>query len=117
MKYFCENVKFYRKLFYERYSIEVINGSEVAGAASRLKSALTTAGFDVLSAGNADKSDYTDTIISVKKKVNSAFLDKLKDNLKETYVLKSDIKVTIPDINEADVIITIGGKVASNSAK
>lgn len=99
------------------YNIEVLNGSEVAGAASRLKTALTTAGFEVGSVGNADNSDYADTIISAKKKVNPAFLVKLKENLKKNYVVKSDIKTIVPDVSESDVIITIGSKVTINSSK
>jgi hypothetical protein len=90
------------------YKIEVLNGTEIAGAASKLKTALTTEGFSVISAGNAEKSDYTDTIISAKKKVTSAYLDKLKESLKKTYTIAPDSKTLVPESSEADVIITIG---------
>lgn len=90
------------------YSIEVLNGSGISGVASELKTALTTDGFKVISAGNADKSDYTNTIISAKKKVSSAYLVKLKENLKKTYILDSDSKAVLAETDEADVIITIG---------
>lgn len=99
------------------YSIEVLNGSGITGGAAKLKTALTTEGFQVTSTGNADKSDYTDTIISAKKEVNSAYLEKLKDNLKKTYTLASDSKIPVPESSEADIIITIGSNVASNSAQ
>lgn len=98
----------------EEYNIEVLNGSETAGAASRLKTELTTDGFKVVSIGNAEKSDYTDTIISVKKKVNTAFLEKLKENLKKSYTLGPDSKNPVPEASEADVIITIGSNTSGN---
>lgn len=90
------------------YNIEVLNGSEIAGEASKLKTELITGGFKVVSIGNAEKSDYRDTIISVKKKVSAAFLEKLKDNLKKTYTLAPDAKTSLPETSEADVVITIG---------
>lgn len=90
------------------YSIEVLNGSGITGAAAKLKTSLTGEGFKVVSAGNADRSDYTDTVISTKKKVNSAYLDKLKDYLKKTYVSISDSEISVPEANDADIIITIG---------
>ncbi len=96
------------------YSIEILNGSEIKGGASRLKTALTTAGFDVLSAGNADNSDYTDTIISAKKSVNAAYIEKLRVELKKSYILDTKTKVLADETSEADVIIAIGSKVSSN---
>ncbi|MBU4016082.1 LytR C-terminal domain-containing protein [Patescibacteria group bacterium] len=96
------------------YSIEILNGSEIKGGASRLKTALTTAGFDVLSAGNAEKSDYTDTIISAKKSVNAAYIEKLRVELEKSYILDTKTKVLADETSEADVIITIGGKVSGN---
>ena len=96
----------------EEYSIEVLNGSGVTGAASKLKEALTAEGFKVISAGNADKSDYTDTIIAAKKKINSAYLEKLKENLKKTYTVVIDSKTSVPETSEADVVITIGSNMS-----
>ena len=42
----------------ERISVSVLNGSGVAGEASRVARELTAAGFTVVSVGNADRSDY-----------------------------------------------------------
>ncbi len=98
----------------EEYSIEVLNGSGITGAASKLKEALTTEGFKVISAGNADKSDYTDTIIAAKKKVSSAYMEKLKENLKKTYTVVADSKTLVPETSEADVVITIGSSTSGN---
>ena len=49
------------------YNIKILNGSEITGGASKLKMQLTTAGFTVISTGNAETSNYTDTIVSTKK--------------------------------------------------
>lgn len=98
------------------YNIQILNGSAITGAASKLKDALTTEGFKVVSIGNADKNDYTDTVIFAKKEVNSAYLNKLKDKLKKTYSL-TDAKISPVESNETDIIITIGSKSASDSAK
>lgn len=99
------------------YDIEILNGGEISGAAARLKTSLLSEGFAVISARNADSSDYTDTIISAKKNVNQAYLGKLKDSLKNKYRLGTDYKLSIPETSEADVVITIGSNVASNSAQ
>jgi len=42
----------------ERINVEVLNGSGIAGEASRVARELTAAGFNVVSVGNADRSDY-----------------------------------------------------------
>lgn len=99
------------------YSIEILNGSELAGAASRLRTALKTEGFEILSTGNADNSEYTDTIISKKKDVKSLYIEKLRKELEKKYILGNDFKTALPEDSEADVIITIGSKIASGSAQ
>ena len=45
----------------EDVSVTVLNGSGVAGEASRVAKELTAAGFTVVSVGNADRSDYPTT--------------------------------------------------------
>ncbi|MFS8159809.1 MAG: LytR C-terminal domain-containing protein [Candidatus Roizmanbacteria bacterium] len=49
------------------YKIKVLNGSGIAGVAAKVSDVLKDKGFDVLSPGNADKSDYKETVIQVKK--------------------------------------------------
>jgi hypothetical protein len=94
------------------YNIKILNGSGVNGAASKLKTELTTDGFTVVSAGNADKSDYTDTIIAVKKDLNADYLNKLKEVLKKEFNLGQDAQLSDTDAKEADVTITIGSSPA-----
>jgi len=84
-----------------KYEIEVLNGSEVTGEAAKQKDNLEAAGFTVSSVGNADNSDYTDTIIKAKASVDSAFIAKLRSVLSNTFTvgpvqtLSSDAAVPI----------------------
>jgi len=48
----------------ERVNVEVLNGSGVAGEASRVARELTAAGFRVVSVGTADRGDYPTTTVS-----------------------------------------------------
>lgn len=48
----------------ENVRVEVLNGSGVAGEASRVARELTAAGFVVVSVGDADRSDYPTTTVS-----------------------------------------------------
>lgn len=99
------------------YKIEILNGSGVSGAASKLNKSLTAEGFSVSSIGNADKSNYTKTTIQAKKEVSSEYLTKLKESLKNTYSLSQDSTNQLPAGNTTDIIITIGSESATDSAK
>ena len=48
----------------ENISVRVLNGSGVAGEASRVARELTSAGFNVVEVGNADRNDYPTTTVS-----------------------------------------------------
>ena len=58
--------------------------------------------------GNADNSDYEETIIQAKKNVDKVFLDKLKTALKESFVV-ADVEKLDEDA-ETDLVIIIGSK-------
>lgn len=91
---------------YSKYKIKVLNGSGIGGAAAKGKEILESEKFIVDEIGNAETSDYDLTVIHAKKEVPSAFLDKLKSVLEETYLLGSDEK--LEETEEADVVIIIG---------
>lgn len=73
-----------------KYEIEILNGSEVNGEAGRQKESLEKEGFAISSIGNADNSDYTDTLIQAKKEVDKDFLDKLKTVLESSFTVKEE---------------------------
>lgn len=91
-----------------QYEIEILNGSEVDGEASRQKGDLEGEGFTVSSIGNADNSDYTDTIIEAKKEVDPDFIVKLKDVLSETFTIGET--QSLPESSSVPVVIILGTK-------
>lgn len=94
----------------DKYEIKVLNGSGVAGEASRLEESLEEGGFVVSETGNADNYDYTDTIIQAKTGIEKNFLDELKRILTKSYVLGKDAPLEATD--SSDVIVIIGNKKA-----
>lgn len=92
-----------------KYEIEILNGSGVEGEASRQKLSLTAEGFTISSVGNADNSNYTETIIKAKKDVEKAFLDKLKSVLGTTFTVGT--AETLPDSSSVPVIVILGTKI------
>jgi hypothetical protein len=86
--------------------VSVQNGSGVTGAAKSAAAVLTTAGYNVVSTGNADTSDYTDITIQIKnsKKSELAALDKA---LSKEYTVGS----TSTDLSEStsyDALVIVG---------
>ncbi len=67
----------------EAYEIEVQNGSGIAGEGATVKALLEKAGFKVGAVGNADTSDYEETIITVSDKVEESYIDELTKILEE----------------------------------
>ncbi|MBF8249460.1 MAG: LytR protein [Candidatus Levybacteria bacterium] len=91
-----------------QYEIEIQNGSGVEGEASRQKLSLTAEGFTISSVGNADNSDYTDTIIQAKKEVNKDFIVKLEGILGDSFTV-GETEV-LSDDSSTPVIIILGTK-------
>lgn len=86
-------------------SIEIQNGSGVAGAATKMSDKLKALGYDISSTGNADNFDYEETIIQVTS-AKKAYLDILEKDLSDDYTIESaTADLTGPD---ADAIIIIG---------
>ncbi|OGG14403.1 hypothetical protein A2875_01230 [Candidatus Gottesmanbacteria bacterium RIFCSPHIGHO2_01_FULL_46_14] len=69
-------------------TVEVLNGSGVAGAASKLREFLEGKGYTVGHAGNATTSDYKKTEIHVKKD-KEQYLSLLKNDIAEGYTVSS----------------------------
>lgn len=91
-----------------KYEIEIQNGSGISGEAGRQKTSLESEGFTISATGNADNSDYANTIIQAKKEVEKAFIDKLKSVLGDTFALgESEV---LPDSSSVPVVVIIGTK-------
>lgn len=92
------------------YTIEVLNGTNVAGQAGKLKTELEASGFKVGEVGNADSDNFTKTEIAAKKSVSRAYLQKLEEILKKSYNLAPVKQISS---GAADVVVTIGSESAN----
>jgi hypothetical protein len=80
--------------------LKVENGNGIPGSAGKLKSYLEGFGYTVVSAGNATKSDYTQTTVQLPKEL-SHYKDLLTNDLKTNYsvvITPVDTKPTDYDI-------------------
>ncbi len=91
---------------YAKYKIKVLNGSGISGVAGKTKDILEGEKFLVEEIGNAETSDYENTVIRAKKEVPKEFLDSLKKALEESYILDPNEK--LDDSEDVDVIIIVG---------
>jgi len=91
------------------YSIQVLNGSGVAGEADNVKDTLEAGGFEEINTSNADNYDYTDTEVSLKDDVSESIYDEIENILSSSYtvVLDSD---PLTSSSDYDVVIIIGEK-------
>jgi len=87
-------------------TVEVQNGSGVAGAAGEASDQLKALGYDVVLVGNADNFDYEKTVIQVKS-TKSQFLSLLKKDLGTNYNIgtaSADLTAT----SSADALVIVG---------
>ena len=84
--------------------LDVLNGSGVAGAATKMSSALKDLGYEVGSSGNADNFDYEKTEIQLKS-TKKAYLEMLKDDLSDDYTIGS---ATSDYTGDADGVVIVG---------
>lgn len=89
------------------YSVQVLNGSGVSGAASKGEGILTTGGFNVDGIGNAANSNFTKTIIQMKKEVPAKLASQIKDTLEaEGYEVETGDSLAAS--SAYDVVVTMG---------
>ena len=89
------------------YEILVLNGTEVAGEAGKLKTALEDLDYVVSGTANADKDDYSTTIIQAKASVSSGYVDQLKEDLEGIF---DEVRTEeLDEDDDNDVKIIIGG--------
>ncbi len=91
------------------YSVDILNGSGVRGAAAELQESLEEVGFRVGDVGNAERDDYEETEISVKKDADQEYIKKLRSELEKYYVVSKGLKVAS---DEADIVVVIGKEAA-----
>ena len=87
------------------FKIQVLNGSNKVGIAGKTQVILEKLGYQNVDIGNADNSDYQNTVISVKDN-NSKLFDLLIQDLKTTYKIRSQAgKLDVVSDFDAEIII------------
>ncbi|MDD4106767.1 MAG: LytR C-terminal domain-containing protein [Candidatus Shapirobacteria bacterium] len=87
--------------------IQVLNGSGVAGEATKVSTLLSQNKFKVTNTGNAPNYDYVKTEIQAKKLVSAQIIDLLVESLEKDYT--STVSATkLVDSSEYDIVVTIG---------
>ncbi len=88
-----------------KYKIKILNGSGIKGEAGKVQTLIESAGFTVLSTGNAATYDYTKTQITTKTGIDPNFISTLVATLKKNYQLE-DPKTVTSQTN--DITVTVG---------
>jgi hypothetical protein len=94
------------KADFSPYTLQILNGSGIVGAAGKLKDTLTPLGFKEIMAGNADRTDYTQNTIQAKSKVLPGVVAALEKELAGYLVTKDPLA----DSTSYDLVIIIGSK-------
>ena len=87
-----------------KYKIKILNGSGIKGEAGKVQTLVESAGFTVLSTGNATTYDFTKTLITLKTGVDPDFISTLVATLKKNYQLE-DPKTVTSQTNDVTVIV------------
>jgi len=91
----------------EDYTIQVQNGSGIAGQAGSVQELLENNDYVVDSTDNADNYDYTRTVIQAKKDVSKIWISDIKSVLKKKYDVQTRIEELDSDA-DTDVIVIVG---------
>lgn len=94
--------------------IEVLNGTGVPGEASFLQSALEDAGFEEITAANADSQDETKTTATYSRDLPADVADEITALLEDLYEDVSTRKATIS--GDFDVSITTGPRTDASTS-
>lgn len=92
----------------DAYTIELLNGSGIAGEAGRAQELLEGEEFKIDSTGNAENYDFEDTVIQAGSDVEEAWVDALRDTLGKNYTVKSGVTKLDSADSESDVVVIVG---------
>jgi len=90
-----------------QYSVQVLNGSGMIGAAKSGEKILIQAGFKVNSTGNAANYNFKSTVVEAKDSVLPEVLSKAKDAL-EKVGYKVEIGKKLNENYQYDIVVTMG---------
>lgn len=89
------------------YSIQVLNGSGVAGRALEIEEILIDEGFETLETSNADSFDYQDITISTKSDVSEDFYSEIKALFEDEYLVNLSSNA-LSDDSQFDAVLIVG---------
>ena len=89
----------------ETISIEVLNGTGIAGEAGKVKTLLSGLGYKEIEAGNAEAYDYEATEVSFASDFPEAYKEEIIDKLKTTF---KSVKTTTGSTGKFNVVIVTG---------
>lgn len=89
-----------------KLTVEVLNGSGIAGSAKKAADLLTELGYSISSTGNADSYEYENTVIEVKS-TKSDYLSLLKKDLSGSYTVGSS-SASLSTTTNADARVIVG---------
>ncbi len=92
----------------DAFTIEILNGSGIAGEAGRAQELLEGDEFKVDSTGNAENYDFEETVIQAGSDVEEAWIDLLRDTLGKNYTVKSGVTKLDAADSESDVVVIVG---------
>ena len=94
-------------LDFSKYQIRIINGSGIAGEASRARQLVVDNGFSVEGVGNSDSFDFTSAQITHKEQVEEGYIDRLREFLEQRYETEV-LSGEVDNEEEFDVLIIVG---------
>lgn len=100
-----EVTKAVEELDYSQYSVKILNGSGVTGAAAGVKGLLGELKFKNVQTGNASVSNQKETTVQFKKDVPAAIFEKLNQLLVKYNVVEGD---SLEDSLGSDIQIIVG---------
>ncbi len=92
---------------YSQYTVKILNGSGVTGAAASIKGLIEDLAFKNIQTGNASVSGQKETTVQLKKNIPQAVFEKLKELLTKYNVVTGD---SLEDSAGSDVQIIVGAK-------
>jgi hypothetical protein len=91
-----------------KIKVQVLNGTGGKGVAAAAKAVLESMGYKEVATGNAEKEDYKETEVAVKKDKTGLF-ETLKADLSSKYQVATQAG-TLPATSQYDAVVTIGTK-------
>ena len=88
------------------YTLRILNGSGVSGAAKYVADILVSEGFTQIETGNADADDYIHIVVQQKESIPSGVFATIERALNGEYILKQGDLLT--DKSQYDVLIIVG---------